>query len=56
MLAVPFRISFEDDNSIWNYFDAIDNFSDFIFLFDILLSFNTGFYDRGIHFQINHYR
>lgn len=47
MLTIPFRISFEDVNNNWDYFDTFDTIADFVFLFDILVNFNTAFYEKG---------
>lgn len=41
---IPLRISFEDENFDFTFDTAVD----IIFLFDIYLNFNTGFYKKGI--------
>lgn len=42
IVTIPFKISFDIEiNDIW------DHFVDAIFLFDILISFNTAYYHKG---------
>jgi hypothetical protein len=48
MIMIPFRISFADESDEFNFLEQIDPIFDFIFLFDIVLNFNTGVYVKGM--------
>jgi hypothetical protein len=47
MMMIPFRMSFEDSGDEWLVFDDIDLVFDFMFLTDILITFNTAIYCKG---------
>jgi hyperpolarization activated cyclic nucleotide-gated potassium channel 2 len=43
IITIPYKISFDIDTD-----DSWDHFVDAVFLTDILISFNTAFYQKGI--------
>jgi hyperpolarization activated cyclic nucleotide-gated potassium channel 2 len=47
MMMIPFRMSFQDESDIWMTFESIDTVIDFIFLIDIVVTFNTAIYHKG---------
>lgn len=45
MIMIPFRIAFSEED--FPVFESIDLVFDFIFMFDILLTFNTAIFKKG---------
>ncbi len=50
MIMIPFRLSFEEENTSDQLFlglQRVDPVMDGIFMFDIVLNFNTAIYKKG---------